>query len=140
MSERDPKTGRFPKGRGGPPSGEGWGGPAKGASSSRFRKGDPAPVLRTKAVSDRAAECREKVLGMYEEMVDDASMHPMVRLTAGDKLLDRLEGKPVAVNVNHNLGDPSRLSDAELAAIAASGRDLSPPTAGDPPELPALVH
>lgn len=130
MAERDPKTGRFPKGNGA--GGKGWGGPAKGASTSRIEHGDPAGITRTNRGRDIQEVRREKVLNLYESVVDDPKQPVMARITAGDKLLDRIDGKPVQTNVNLNKDDLDGLSDAELAAELARQRAAgTAPAAGD---------
>lgn len=142
---RDPKTGMFPKGngsgRGGPAEGHGWGGPPKGASTSRIKPGDPDGIQAMSNDPDviaRAELRREKVLQMYEAIVDDVRQQAMIRIVAGDKLLNRIEGLPVARNLNTNVGDPSLLTDAELAAIAAAGR--AAPVAPDTEQPGDAVH
>ena len=138
MADRDPKTGRFPKG-----NGAGWGGPAKGASASRIRKGDPDGIQRMsndRDVKARQDERREKVLRLYEDVVDDPKQPVMARLVAGDKLLDRIEGKAIGRNIQANVSDPSQLSDADLAAIASSGRAAPAEAPDDPPEPGGVVH
>lgn len=147
MAGRDPRTGRFPKGNGagrggeakGEGLGEGWGGPATGCS----RPDLTAEVQRMSNDADARARAdlrREKVLAMYEHYVNDTAAHPMVRIAAGDKLLDRIEGKPIARNVHASVSDPSQLSDADLAAIAAGGRPSPSTPEGDSPEPGTLVH
>lgn len=147
MAGRDPRTGRFPKGNGagrgggakGEGMGEGWGGQATGRSRPDLTAG----VQRLSNDADaraRADQRREKVLAMYEGYVDDAAAHPMVRIAAGDKLLDRIEGKPIARNVHASVSDPSQLSDADLAAIAAGGRPSPSAPADDTPEPGGVVH
>lgn len=138
---RDPKTGRFPKG-----NGAGWGGPAKGASTSRIKPGDPDGIRTMNRGKEVQAERREKVLRMYEEIVDDPEQPVMARITAGDKLLDRIDGKPMQTNLNLNRDDVSRLSDAELEAeIARLEREAAGAAAGeakpgDPVEPGGVVH
>ena len=39
---------------------------------------------------------RELVLAMYREVIVDPDAHAMARIAAGDKLLDRVEGKAVS--------------------------------------------
>jgi hypothetical protein len=47
----------------------------------------------------------------------------MTRVTAADKLLNRIEGLPVArnLNINGSAEDLARLTDADLARIVAEG-------------------
>ena len=98
MAEPDNNR-RFPKGRGGPAKGPGWGGPAKGASTSRIKPGDPDGITALRHDPDNLAvkaERRRKALQFYEDVLDDPSQHTQNRLVAADKLLDRIEGKPLA--------------------------------------------
>lgn len=96
---RDPKTGRFPKG-----NGAGWGGSAKGASTSRLVASDD-PDAQAAAYSDavralshdpKHAEAkqplRELALSVYVEVCQDkAHSH---RLYAAEKMLARIDGQP----------------------------------------------
>lgn len=124
---------KFPPRPESPAGGPGWGGPAKGASASRFAPGQSGGG-HTADNRALAAARREKVLNLYEAIVDDEDQPAMVRITAGDKLLDRTEGKPPQTNINLNSHVPAdELSDDELARIAAgSGSDAADPE-GDPP-------
>ena len=79
-------------------NGAGWGGPARGASSSRIKPGDPDGIQAmvndpdVKALADAR---RLKVMAFYERVVDDEAETTPNRLNAGDKLLDRIDGKPM---------------------------------------------
>lgn len=125
-------------------NGPGLHGPAKGASASRIKPGDPDGIQamsNDQAIKSRAADRREKVMQLYEDVVDDKRAPVMARLVAGDKLLDRIDGRPVALNINHNLSNPAQLSDDELVAIAAGGRREAPAEATpDPAEPGDVVH
>ncbi len=125
---RDPKTGRFPKGngsgRGGPAKGHGWGGPPKGASNTRIKPGDPEGI---QALSNDA-EIKARAAARTEALLDHLfhlslkAQREETQLAASVAYLNRVEGMPVARTLNTNVSDPSLLSDAELAAIAAAGR------------------
>lgn len=70
----------------------------------------------------RAEELRELLYGI----ATDVEQPGMVRVSAADKLLDRLEGKPVATNVNITRNDFAAMSDAELASeLARMEREAS---------------
>lgn len=138
-------------GRGGPASGipaggAGWGGPAKGASTApRLQPaGDPlSDMLRAQrhAPDTRAAaeERRRKAMQLYEQVVDDEGQPIMARLAAATHLLDRLDGKPVATQVNIK-GDPFAGWSAEQLERAAELLERHPDLAagleaeGGPPE------
>jgi hypothetical protein len=81
----------------GPAKGAGWGGPAKGAGT-RFVKGEVHPLQgkgRTAAVlADKAVVSEQMRQVLYGIALDGENDH--ARIAAADKLLDRLEGKPIA--------------------------------------------
>lgn len=94
MTERDPKTGRFPKG-----NGAGWGGAAKGASTSRLRDAGDAYSDAVRALKDDPAhravkqELQADMLAIQIEIARNGETESN-RLNAADKVLDRLGGKP----------------------------------------------
>lgn len=137
MADNDPRTKRQ-KG-----NGPGWGGPAKGASTSRIKPGDPDGITKLRHDPDNLAvkaERRRKAMQLYEDVIDDREAPPMARIVAADKLLDRIDGKPIARTVTANVGDPSKLSDADLAAIIAGGGAPAAEAPDDPPEPGGVVH
>lgn len=94
--------------------GPGWGGPAKGAGragkrtaaqASASKKAMPAELLAERK-ADKAAQ-REAVLRMYVEIMSDKNAPAMARVTAGDRYLDRVEGKAPQAIVNHDGGEKS---------------------------------
>lgn len=95
MAERDPKTGRFPRGNGS--GGAGWGGPEKGASTSRLKeKGDEysdavRALARDPKHEEAKAPLRELALKTWVEVCQDKA-HPQ-RVVAADKIYERLDGK-----------------------------------------------
>lgn len=113
-------------------NGAGWGGPARGAGSSseslpligreRELPTVEAQMTGRQRAEQRAEELRELLYGI----ATDVEQPGMVRVSAADKLLDRLEGKPVATNVNITRNDFSSMSDAELASeLARMEREAS---------------
>jgi hypothetical protein len=125
-------------------NGVGWGGPAKG-EGNRIKSPEEAAEVSKLAtdpsVLARKEEVREKVLRLYEDTVDDPEQSIQFRLVAGDKLLDRLDGKAVQTNLNVNRDDLAQMTDDELraerdriaAARAAAGSgDVAPPSAAKP--------
>lgn len=99
MSERDPKTGRFPKGRGlgqhGDRKGEGWGGPRKGdgliIDSSELAQAVSA--LATDPANQAAkAAMRHLSLSTWVD-VAQSSDNDGARVTAAEKIMERIDGK-----------------------------------------------
>jgi hypothetical protein len=81
--------------------GAGYGGPAKGEGNKvPFSAGDQYRGRRTsEAIAAKIAN-REEVLEFYTEVIRDGGEATINRISAGDKLLDRIEGKAVQKNVN----------------------------------------
>lgn len=81
-----------------PPGGKGWGGPAKGASTSRLAPaGDEysdhiRALSRDPAHAEAKAPLRELAMRTWVE-VCQASESDAARVTAAEKLMDRLDGK-----------------------------------------------
>lgn len=155
----------MPKGDGRRGNG-GWGGPAKGAG-----RGDgiprpwtkDTPTLTTKpghhpeitpaklSRMERAARDQEQADQMRANLVQLA-LHGKTenaRVAASVAVLNRLEGMPLARNVNLNVNDASSLTDdeiaAELNALTSRARAAAGIDAGnDAPELPkqplGVVH
>jgi hypothetical protein len=130
-------------------NGVGWGGPAKG-EGNRIKSPEEAAEVQKHAtdpsVLARKEEVREKVLRLYETVVDDPAQSIQFRLVAGDKLLDRIDGKAVQTNLNVNRDDLAQMTDDELraerdriaAARAAAGTgDVAP---GDTAQPAGVVH
>lgn len=122
--------------------GDGWGGPARGASASRIKPGDPEGIQAMSNDQDakaRQAERSERLRNhLYTLGLTAARQETQV--AAAVAYLDRTEGKPVQRNVNLNTGDPSQLTDADLAAIAAGGRAAPAEAAQDAAEPGGVVH
>jgi hypothetical protein len=76
-----------------PATGAGWGGPASGTTAEEGRS---AP---RKSREEREAQA-EKVLDFYYEVVTDTAQPVGLRLAAGDKLVDRVKGKAVALEIH----------------------------------------
>jgi hypothetical protein len=94
--------------------GEGWGGPAKGAGKPMRAGGSElqarATAMGPEVLAERKALIaarREKVLEMYVEIMSDKNAPAMARVTAGDRWLDRVEGKAPQAIVNHDGGEKS---------------------------------
>lgn len=97
MAERDPKTGRFPKGNGAG-KGDGWGGPAKGAGGPPIKPGDPEGIQRMSndpAVKARQAARLERVKRKIYRLAMKAAREE-TQLAACIAFANREEGMPVA--------------------------------------------
>ena len=130
MRNRTPRTPRDPDkpphvhkpASGIPAGGTGWGGQAKGASTSRIKPGDLDGIQamsHDSTIKARNDAWRESVLLMYAGYVDDGQAPPMIRIAAGDKLLDRIDGKPVATQITAVMDEFDTLTDEQLHARAA---------------------
>jgi len=129
MTDRDPKTGRFPPGNGG------WGGPARGAR--RFQPGHsvgrPAGVKDgegRQTVADLMAEAgaREIAAERWLAILKDPKHPKHAEMVA--KAAERMDGAPVQ-RVEMRDADPDSMTDEELAAIAARGRRATAGAAED---------
>lgn len=107
-----------------PAMGAGWGGPAKGAKRKTFCKSDPdiAQLMR-KRDPDAYAELiankdalRLKMAGVIVEVALN-SENDVARVSAADKVLDRLDGKP-GQTVKYE-GAPIELAAGELMVDSA---------------------
>jgi len=76
-------------------------------------------------------ETRRKLRERKEELAEEmkakiyelalAAKRQETQLSAAMALLDRLEGKAISRNVNMDVDDPNKLTDAELERIARMG-------------------
>lgn len=123
------------KGSGIPASGPGWGGPANGASASRIKPGDPDGITRLArdpAHMSAKDALAEEMTAIIVDVARDETVPPQTRVIAADKVLDRVQGKPIARTVTTTVDDISQLTDIELAAEAARlARELGLSAAGD---------
>jgi hypothetical protein len=104
--------------------GQGWGGPAKGASASRIVPGDPEGIQTMSNDPRVLAKGRER-LGVLRDKIFELALsaeREETQLAAANSYLNREEGTPVQRVVTASVTDPSQLTDDELAAIDASGR------------------
>lgn len=93
VSQRDPKTGRFPRG-----NGAGWGGPAKGGSASRIRKGDPEGIQAMSNDPEIAAARETRIAELKEHLYGLATSaeRQETQLAATVAYLNRELGTPAA--------------------------------------------
>jgi hypothetical protein len=134
MPERDPKTGRFPPRPSAPKGGKGWGGEAKGASTSRITADAHGEAIRALRWDKDNAAQKEQVAAQMRHVLYDVALNgdaETARINAADKLLDRIEGKPKQ-HLEHTVRDvpAEQLTDDELAAIAR--RSSEAPTSKAP--------
>lgn len=158
MAERDPVTGRFPKGNGagkgpghgGPAKGAGLWGPAKGAPDYKGEPRLPAGqhrVLRgaewhearrlRKAVKEEWAALHRKVTEKLAAAVEADELKPGELVAAFTATGNRAHGQPTA-NVKVAGVRPEDLTDNELAAIAAGSGGAAAAPASDTPISDAL--
>jgi hypothetical protein len=105
-------------------AGDAWGGPAKGASTSRIVPGDPdgiQPMSNDPRILARGRVRLDHLRDKIYELALSAEREE-TQLAAANSYLNREEGTPVQRVVTASVTDPSQLTDDELAAIAASGR------------------
>jgi hypothetical protein len=130
------------KGHGGPARGVhpvGWGGPARGGPNRpAIKAGDGIqamsndPDIRARNLA-RVEELKDHLFGLAK-----GAEREETQLAAAVAFMNRVEGMPVARQVVANVADPSQLTDADLAAIALSGRrdaDAAPADQGQPPRV-----
>ncbi len=132
--------------------GPGWGGPAKGAgvwSANPYTthtptrrtipggKGDPGK--RAARDAKRLTQCAkaDELRALLSDLAFFAEREE-TRLSAAIALLNRLEGLPVARNVNVAVNDISKMSDAELEAEIAGyhAKEATLADAGKPRLVP----
>jgi hypothetical protein len=135
--------------------GDGWGGPAKGASK-RGKDAPPAPPFDPETSAQaNAKRWRDKEAGItsraeirahrtveLEDMLYDiasTSERDETRVTAATKLHAIYNGTPIARSINLNTDDVSNLSDDEIRAeLARTGGTPSEAGAGaKAPRVPA---
>ena len=120
-------SGTRPKGSGIPAKGKGWGGPAKGASASRIKPGDPDGIAAMGNDPDMRARNAERNARLKDHLFNLAisAENEHAQIAAAQAWLDRDEGKPISRSVTATVDDVSQLSDLELAAeIARLKREL----------------
>lgn len=104
-------------------AGDSWGGPAKGASTSRILPGDPDAIQKL-SNNPLVLAGREQRLRLLRDKIFTLALtaeREETQLAAANSYLNREEGTPVQRVVTASVTDPSQLTDAELAAIAAAG-------------------
>lgn len=140
-----------------PPNGEGWGGPAKGASTSRYSADNPPDNKGAVVKGKIKAEALRMILAgdipdvadMWREVMKDKNAPAMARIVAGEKIAERVEGKVPNVNVNASAGPLDELSDDELRAgiehlrrriAGADAEGVGEARGGEPPGDVSPVH
>lgn len=135
----------------GPGKGAGWGGPARGASTSRIKPGDPDgiqamsndPDIKAKR-QERLSTLRDVIYGLATGTDADgepiADIRHETKLAAAVAYLNREEGTPIARTITANVSDPNSLTDADLAAIAIRGRADIAGTPDDTAEPARVVN
>ena len=121
----------------GPAGGPGWGGAAKGQGNGSppgdlvqalAARSDPVAMMTAAERRERDERWAEEMLGVLHSVATRGEAEQS-RVIAADKLLDRLQGKPIARNMNLNR-DLSSVTlaevEAEIARLdALTGRDAT---------------
>lgn len=111
---------KTPPGGNGVGKGDGWGGPAKGASTApRFRKGVTSEAQAMRHDPEVKATAAERVETLKDHLYKLATtaQREETQLAATVAYINRVEGTPIARTVTSTVADPSKMTDAELAAI-----------------------
>jgi hypothetical protein len=115
--------------------GEGWGGPAKGASTSRYVEGETQPMQGKSRTSEVVRSREERLAALKDKIFDLASSaeREETQLAAAIAYLNREEGLPIARQLTATT-DENRLlrieivdatgdADSSSAAIPAADSD-----------------
>lgn len=131
------KLGR-PKGSGIPAGGVGWGGPARGASDSRYSADNPPDQEAAKRGREMAAKLKEllaphigSVAETWLQVMLDPQAPPSARIVAAEKIAERVEGKVSDKLALLDTRSADELTDEELAIIASRGREPPATEAAD---------
>lgn len=114
--------------------GPGWGGPAKGASTASGNMQWSRGMRHLESATDtekafreanrlRRAALRERMMNVLETIAE-TSDSDMARLSAADKVLDRLDGKPkqtVASTVSGPDGEPVQVQAIRRVIVDPTG-------------------
>ena len=112
-----------------PPSGPGWGGEANGVAPAFSEDYQPArPTDKsTRGLSDETVSAQMRDV-LYT--VAQTSEFEMARIAAASKLLDRIEGTPIARSISYRADEVAKLTDDELRSeLARLGRTGTDPQA-----------
>ena len=118
----------------GPGMGHGWGGQAKGKSASNAEMHAQFEPGNAVAVGPHDMSDRDRIAALKDNLYDLAfhADNEATRVQASTHLLNRLDGMPIARNINVNADDLSALSDADIAAeLARLGSSGTETPAGD---------
>ncbi len=109
-------------GVGGPANGPGWGGAARGSSTSQIKPMQgPGPgrghfSIAGEEKRERNDRHAEEMRALYYEFAHDPEQPAMVRINAATHLLNRIDGLPTATVVSAEPDELSNMTDAELEA------------------------
>jgi hypothetical protein len=124
-----------PKGSGIPAKGAGWGGPAKGASTSRIKPGDPDGIRPLRWDADNIA-AKEEVAAQMRGVLHQVALageNEHARIAAAGRLLDHIEDRKTKITATAGNGVVRvEIIDAGSPDTALSGAAAIPP-AGDNP-------
>ena len=123
-------------------NGAGWGGPAKGASTSRIKPGDPDGIQAMSNDADVKARAQQRIEALKDHLFSLATgaQREETQLAAAVAYLNREQGMPIARTVTATVADPNSLTDADLAAIIARGSADPGEAPVDPPRSDRVEH
>jgi len=139
MAERDPKTGRFPRGSGMPATGRGWGGPARG-NHDAIRPPGPGRPRGVRNGQGKRARMREYLAPYSEAMaqrwlekaLDPQDPHAATLLVKAAEMLGEFEpsitvrgADSAPLVIQRIIVDPAR-PPADNAALEAPAHTSSP--------------
>lgn len=101
--------------------GDGWGGPATGNERVEPNRAAPFQPGNTMGTRPRSMDHSERLHELREHLyrLAKTAEREETQLSATIALMNRLEGMPIARNINFNSEDPASLDDAALARIIA---------------------
>jgi len=130
-----------------PSTGPGWGGDKKGSGNHKAGPGRPRKGSeRQKEIYARKVASREDLYLMLTQLAEEAEWET-TRLHAINALLNRIEGQPVAKNLNVAFGHVANMTDEELDEELrrldrklAGSRVAEPHDSGEADVIPEPTH
>jgi hypothetical protein len=101
----------------GPAKGAGWGGPAKGASTSRIKAGPEGDAIRAMRWDPDKTVAREERIAALKAKLEDLAFNAEreeTQLSAAVALLNREEGLPVARQISATVDSAEKVLRIEI--------------------------